>query len=227
MNAAIPDYVGLLFTLTTLLGVWLFKKAFKPSQLGVTILFIWLSLQGYLGYTGFYLENNAMPPKFMLAFFPTIIFMAFAFILPKGRAYMDSLDVEALHWIHVLRIPVEIVLYLLFAANTLPELLTYSGRNLDILAGLTVPLIIFYGLRKPILGNNRILLWNVIGVFLLLNIIAMVILSVETPFQQIHQSIATTGILYFPFIWLPSFLAPLVLFSHLISIRKLMPKKLN
>lgn len=161
----------------------------------------------------------------MLAFFPTLILMAFVFILPKGRAYVDGLNLEDLHWIHIVRIPVEIILYLLFVSNTLPELMTFGGRNLDILAGLTVPLIIFYGLRKPILSRNRILLWNVIGLFLLVNIIVMAILSIESPFQQIHQSIATTGILIFPYIWLPSFLAPLVLFSHLISIRRLLKTK--
>ena len=222
MDPAVPDYVNLLFTITTLLGVWLFKKAFKPNQLASTILFIWLTLHAYLAYSGFYRDNMTLPQPFMFALFPALIAIAAFFILPAGRKYMDGLDLENLHWIHVIRIPVEIVLYLLFVAETLPELLTFGGRNMDILAGLTVPLIIFYGLRKPILGTNRVLLWNVIGIFLLLNIIIMAILSVKTPFQQIHQSIETTGILAFPYIWLPCFLAPIVLFAHLVSIRQLL-----
>jgi hypothetical protein len=225
MNPNIPDYVNFLFTLTTLLGVWLFKKAFKPNQLITVILFIWLAFQAYLAHSGFYEDNTTLPPKFIFVLFPALIAIAVSFILPQGRAYMDSLEQEDLHWIHIIRIPVEIVLYLLFVANSIPELLTFSGRNLDILAGLTAPLVIFYGLRKPILGTNRVLLWNLIGVFLLLNIIVMVILSIKSPFQQIHQSIETTGILEFPFIWLPCFLAPMVLFAHLISIRHLLKSR--
>jgi hypothetical protein len=225
MNPNIPDYVNLLFTLTTLLGVWFFKKAFKPNQLVTVILFIWLALQGYLAFSGFYKDNSTLPPKFMLALFPALLAIATVFILPQGRKYLDDLNQEDLHWIHIIRIPVEVVLYLLFMANSIPELMTFGGRNLDILAGLTVLLVIFYGFRKPILGTNRVLLWNVIGVFLLLNIIVMAILSIKSPFQQIHQSIETTGILEFPFVWLPCFLAPMVLFAHLISIRQLLKSR--
>lgn len=137
---------------------------------------------------------------------------------------MDKLNPESLYWIHIVRIPVEIVLWMLFTVSLVPEVMTFEGRNYDIIAGLTAPLIIFYGIRRPIIDKNRLLLWNVLCLFLLLNIVVMAILSVKSPFQTMSFNIPNKGVLLFPFIWLPSFIVPTVLFSHLVSIRLLLKK---
>lgn len=222
MNSAIPEYVSLIFTFTTLFGVWLFKKAFKPKPLTWLLLFFWLAVQGLLAYSGLYQDNTTLPPKFIFVLAPPLLFIAALFITLKGRIFMDDLDLENLHWIHTIRIPIEIILYLLFVAKTLPEAMTFGGKNLDIIAGLTAPLIVLYGIRKPILSKNRMLLWNIICLFLLLNIVGLALFSIETPFQQLHFDIPTTGVLGFPFVWLPCFIVPMVLFGHLVSIRRLL-----
>lgn len=224
MSENIPVYTSLIFILCTLYGIWLFKRAFKPSKEVWMALIFWLTLQAYLAYTGFFQDNLTLPPKFAFALGPALILIGVIFFSKKGKLFMDGLDPEPLHWIHTVRIPVEVVLWLLFVAGEMPKMLTFEGKNLDILAGLTVPLIIFYGIRKNILDKNRMLLWNVICLFLVLNIVSMAILSVETPFQQLHLENPTQGIMYFPFIWLPSFIVPMVLFSHFVSIRKLLKK---
>ena len=55
----IPVFVTeLLFVFTTLLMVWFVKKAFAPSQKIWPVLFLWLAVQGYLAYLGFY-ENDS------------------------------------------------------------------------------------------------------------------------------------------------------------------------
>ncbi|WP_341225082.1 hypothetical protein [uncultured Arcticibacterium sp.] len=224
MNPEVPEYVSILFILTTLVTIWLFKRAFKPSQTMLVILYAWLGLQGYLASSGFYQDTTSLPPRFGLALIPALILMAFIFLSAKGKNFLDELDPESLYWIHTVRIPVEIVLWMLFVASQIPEAMTFEGRNYDIIAGLTAPLIIFYGIRKPIIDRNRLLLWNVLCLFLLLNVVVMAILSVEGPFQTMSFNNPNRGVLLFPFIWLPSFIVPTVLFSHLVSIRHLLKK---
>lgn len=224
MNHEIPEYVSIVFILTTLYSIWLFKRAFKPNQITLIILYLWLALQGFLANSGFYQDTMSLPPKFGLAIIPTFILIGIIFFTAKGKKFMDELETEPLYWIHTTRIPVEIVLWMLFVASQIPEVMTFEGRNYDIIAGLTAPLIIFYGIRKPIIDRNRLLLWNILCLFLLLNVVVMAILSVESPLQKMSFDIPNKGVLLFPFIWLPSFIVPMVLFSHFVSIRQLLKK---
>lgn len=224
MNPEIPSYVGYLFILTTLLTVWLFKRALKPKPVVFLLLFIWLAAQGSIAWLGFYEDTMSLPPRFALVILPALLLIAALFISKQGRAWIDALELENLHWVHVVRIPVEITLWLLFIANQIPELMTFEGRNLDIIAGLTVPIVIIYGLRKGILDNQRILLWNIIGIGLLLNIVIMAILSIESPFQQLAFNQPNKAVIQFPFVWLPALIVPFVLFSHLASLRQLLKK---
>ncbi len=224
MNPEIPSYVGILFILTTLLTVWLFKRALKPKPVVFLLLFIWLAAQGSIAWLGFHDDTMSLPPRFALVILPALLLIAALFISKQGRAWIDALELENLHWVHVVRIPVEITLWLLFIANQIPELMTFEGRNLDIIAGLTAPIVIIYGLRKGILDNQRILLWNIIGIGLLLNIVIMAILSIESPFQQLAFNQPNKAVIQFPFVWLPAFIVPFVLFSHLASLRQLLKK---
>lgn len=220
MIEELPEYVALLFTLTTLYAVWLFKKAFKPKQTTWLALFAWLAFQATLAYSGFYQDTNSLPPRFALALVPALFLVLYKVYIQSGT----EASLESLHWIHTVRIPVEIVLWLLASYETIPKLMTFEGRNFDIIAGITAPLIIYYGLRNTIIDRQRILLWNFIGLFLLANIVVTAILSVPSPFQQLAFETPNRAVLTFPFIWLPSFIVPMVLFSHLMSIKQLMRK---
>lgn len=69
--------------------------------------------------------------------------------------------------------------------------------------------------------KNIVLYWNVIGLVFLANIVSIAILSASTPFQQFGFEQPNKAILYFPFVWLPVFIVPLVLFGHLAAIKQL------
>ena len=220
MIEELPPFIAFLFTLTTLYAVWLFKKAFRPNQSTWLALFAWLAIQASLAYSGFYQDTTTLPPKFALAILPPFLFVLYLVYIKKGGGQ----SLENLHWIHTVRIPVEIVLWLLASYETIPKLMTFEGRNFDIIAGFTAPLIILYGLRKTIIDSQRVLLWNFIGLFLLANIVITAILSAPSPFQKLAFETPNVAVLTFPFVWLTSFIVPLVLFSHLMSIKQLMKK---
>ncbi len=128
-------------------------------------------------------------------------------------------------YLNVVRIPVEIVLFLLFLHNAVPEIMTFEGRNFDIIAGISAPFIAYYGLTKNRLNRHSILIWNFICLGLLMNIVTNGLFSAPSPIQKFAFDQPNIAILNFPFSWLPTFIVPIVLFGHLTSIRKLLKKK--
>ena len=218
----LPTYVSIVFVLTTLLTVWFFYKAAHHSNTTLIILLAWLALQSLVGISGFFTVTDVLPPRFLLLVLPPLFFIIGMFANARGRNYIDQLDIRMLTLLHVVRIPVEIVLYWLFINKSIPEIMTFEGRNFDILSGLTAPFVYYFGFIKKTLGKNVILFWNFLCLGLLLNIVIHAILSAPFPFQKFGFDQPNVGVLYYPFIWLPGCIVPLVLLSHLGAIRKLL-----
>ena len=221
----LPAYIAIVFALTTLLTVFIFYKATKKSSATLIVLGVWLILQSLIGLSGFYTTTDTVPPRFLLLIGPPLLFIITLFLTNRGKAYLDSLDLKTLTLLHVIRVPVEMVLLWLSIHKMIPELMTFEGRNFDILSGLTSPFIYYLGFVKKELNNRVILAWNFICLGLLINIVANAILSVATPFQKFAFDQPNIGILYFPFNALPACVVPLVLLAHLVAIRQLLASK--
>jgi hypothetical protein len=209
------------FAIITLLSVLQFYRATNQSKLFLAIIFVWMMIQLFIGLTDFYLDETSLPPRFVLLVFPPLLFIIILFITKKGKAFIDSLDIKQLTLLHTIRIPVEIALYYLFIAKAIPQEMTFEGRNFDIVAGLTAPIIYYLGYVKNIISKPILVAWNVICLGLLLNIVIVAVLSVNTSFQQFGFSQPNIAIAHFPFNWLACVIVPLVLLAHLASLRKL------
>lgn len=98
--------------------------------------------------------------------------------------------------------------------------MTFEGRNFDIVAGITAPIIVYFGFTKTKIDRQTILIWNVIFLGFLLNIVVNALFSAPSPIQIFAFDQPNIAILNFPFIWLPTFIVPIVLFGHLTSIRQ-------
>ena len=220
--ANFPTYISLVFALTTILTVGIFYKATTYSKTTIIILLAWLALQTFIGLSGFYTVTDTIPPRFLLLVLPPIVFILALFTTSKGKRYIDNLDTKTLTILHTIRIPVEIVLFWLFVNKAVPELMTFEGRNFDIISGLTAPFIFYFGFIRKQLNGKIILIWNFICLGLLINIVANAILSAPFPFQKFAFNQPNIAVLYFPFNWLPSCVVPLVLLSHLATIRQLL-----
>jgi len=222
----LPTYVPIVFALTTLLAVWLFYRAAHYSKYVVAVSFIWLAAQAAVALTGFYTQTYTLPPRMLLLLLPPLLLIAALFATSRGRLFISGLDTGALTLLHVVRIPVEVVLFWLYMGGAVPELMTFEGRNFDILAGLSAPVMYYLGYqRKSSVPTGVLLAWNFICLGLLVNIVVNGILSFPSPFQQFGFNQPNIALLYFPFIWLPCYIVPLVLFSHLVTIRQLLGYK--
>lgn len=218
---ALPLYVSIVFIATTFLTVGFFFKAARSSIKTLLALFSWLAVQGFIGYAMFYTVTDTLPPRFLLAVFPPLLTIVILFSTTSGRSYIDALHMKWLTLLHVVRIPVEVVLFWLCAYQLVPELMTFEGRNFDIVSGITAPIIFYFGCIKQQLPKAVMIGWNILCLALLINIVTHAVLSAPSPFQQLAFEQPNVGVLYFPFIWLPSCIVPLVLFSHLAALRQL------
>lgn len=217
----LPFYVSGVFILTTLLTIFIFFHAVGYSKSAIGIIITWALAQGIVSYSGFYLNTNTIPPRFALLVIPPLILIIGLFATTSGRNFIYRLDLKMLTWLHVVRIPVELVLLWLFQNGQVPELMTFEGRNFDIFSGLTAPIVAYFGFVKKSLSRKVILIWNIICLLLLFNIVGTAVLSAPFPFQQFAFDQPNVGVFYFPFAWLPGVVVPLVLFAHLAAIRRL------
>jgi len=234
----LPTYIAFTFEVTTIVVLLLFiftirnsnseatRKKTIPVFLG---LIIWMLIQTILTQKNIYNTNtNSFPPKIMLfGVMPTFLVIIYLFVTKNGRQFIDSLPLKNLTYLNVIRIPVEVVLFWLFLNKAIPELMTFEGRNFDILAGITAPFIAYFGFTKAKLNKQTILIWNFISLSLLINIVANAIFSIPSAIQKFAFKQPNIAILYYPYSWLPTFIVPIILFGHLASIRQLLAKKVD
>ena len=225
----LPIYIPIVFILTTLCTLILFYIATQKSKKTLYIILIWLTLQAIISKTLFYTVTHTLPPRMLFLIAPPILCIFTLFFTRKGTNFINKINIKYLTYLHTIRIPIECILFLLFIHKTIPKILTFEGSNFDILIGISAPFIAYFGLRKTTLFNkttytkkNLLITWNIIGILCLGNVVIHGILSVPTPFQIFGFTQPNIALLYFPFSWLPSFIVPTVLLSHLITIKHLL-----
>ena len=227
-----PLFLFIAITLTT---VFLFLRTIKypnfkiPRKTAKTvmiILFIWIALQGWLGFRGGYRDYVFTPPKiFILGVAPAFLFILCLLLVSKGRTFLKQLDLKALTVLHLIRIPVELGLFFLCAHKVLPTEMTFTGQNFDILSGLTAPLIVWLVFVKKRKNAKAVLIiWNFICLALLANIVYTAIFSTPYPFQKFGMEQPNIAVFYFPYVWLPTVIVPLVVLAHISTFLKLFSK---
>lgn len=219
MNLHLPAFIGLLLILCLALALFCFYRASGNNWKILIMPLLIVFIQGILAFSDFYVQFEEHPMRFPILLAPSMLLIILVMLVPNTRKVMDNFDPGWLTFLHIVRFPVELVLYWLFIYNQIPEVMTFEGRNFDILSGLSAPFIAYWAYVKRNLDRKWIILWNVICLVLLINIVTTAILSAPTPLQQIEFDHPNKGVFYFPFIWLPCMIVPLVLLSHILCIR--------
>jgi hypothetical protein len=213
-------FTKILFFVTTLLTVAIFYRASRSRNF-LIIASVWTAVQLLIGLTDFYTNTSVMPPRVGLLVIPPFVLTILLFTRPVGRLFIQSLNLKTLTLLHTVRIPVEVVLYLLFVGKTIPVIMTFEGRNFDILAGLTAPIVYYLVFVKQVFGRKFLIAWNLICLCLLTNIVLTAVFSFESPFQQFGFEQPNIAIAHAPFNLLPAVIVALVLFSHLVVLWRL------
>lgn len=117
-------------------------------------------------------------------------------------------------FLNTVRLPIEIILLELYLNKMIPQLMTFEGRNFDVVLGITAPIVGYLYLKKRI-SKIKLIAWNVIGVFFICFILVNAILSSELPFQQFAFDQPNRALNFFPFILLPAVIVPIVIWTHI------------
>ncbi len=225
----IPQHITLVFILTTLAGFVISvlsvafserKRLARKATMIALLLMMWLIFQSTLALNGWFMDRLSKPPHILFPLIVNLVLFVLAFATPLGRKFMDSLSLKTLVWIHVVRIPVEICLYWLAQNKQVPWSVTFEKFNYDIIFGITAPIFIYLFFYRKKISENVFLTWNILGLVSVMAVFIRAAGAVPSPMQAWDFNQPNYAVLHFPFIWLPAFIVPVVVFAHLVAIRR-------
>lgn len=228
----VPAYVSIIFIVTTFATIAILLQAVKfvsldklPSKILLFVLPLWIVFQTILSIGGFYQETNSTPPRIVVfGVLPAVLLIVayLAFFLE----FVERLPLTILTATHIVRIPVEITLFWLFGAGMVPRIMTFEGANFDIASGVLAIIVLIIAFRGGKVSRPLIIAFNIIGLILLGVIVTIAALSVQSPMQQMSFDQPNRAVLFFPYVFLPTIIVPIVLASHLFALYKSLRGKL-
>ena len=152
---------------------------------------------------------------------PAILVWGGLLLSPSLHRLMDFIP---LHWIlltQMFRIGVEVYLFYFYRWGLMPRAITWEGQNFDVLLGMSAPILAgmyyFMGYR----ARWTLFAWNLVGIGTVLNAARIGLLAAPTPFYHAEFEPMNRVILFFPYVWLPVFLVPFAIGSHVVALKKI------
>ena len=193
-----------------------------PLIAGIAL--IYLVIPAILASRGLLDRYDPLPaPALVMVAIIAVLTVTITLAAPGARI-VAAVGLPALVGFQTFRIPVEWLLHRLYQEGVVPVQMTYSGRNFDIVTGVTAAALAVWLLRgRP--PKGIVLAWNVLGLALLANIVTIAVLSTPVPFRQFLEGPANTLPSRVPYVWLPTFLVQMALAGHVLVFRRLAAEK--
>jgi hypothetical protein len=193
----------------------------------LAILLAYLAIPSALARLGMLSRYDPLPaPALLLLLGLTLLTVAIVFS-PLGARIAAEIALGAIVALQAFRIPVELLLHRLYLEGAVPIQMTYLGRNFDVISGITGLVLGLWLLSRRPTPRGVVLAWNLLCLALLVNIVAVAVLSTPVPFRRFTEGPPNLLPSTFPYIWLPSFLVQVALGSHLLVFRRLRGRPTN
>ena len=179
----------------------------------------WMAITWIAADAGVFRNWEQTPPPF--AFLVLMIFVLAGAIAwsPLGLRIARFIPLWILVAVQAFRLPLEIAMHALYERGIMPEQMSYSGFNFDIVTGATA-IIVAALVWSGAAGRRLVAAWNLLGMVLLVNIVTVAILA--TPrFRYFGDDALNTFVMDPPFVWLPSVPVLAALAGHLLIFRAL------
>ena len=194
------------------------KKVFNGTLISLAG---WAIATSLLSWSGVLSDFSSFPPKLIIVLIIPLVTIIWLVRTKEVKEILIHTPPESIIWLQSFRIIVEILLWRLYIDNLAPIQMTFEGRNFDILSGLTA-LVVAYLVANKKISSPLVIAWNLTCLALLVNIVAIAILSMPTPFRVFMNEPANTIVTKFPIVWLPALLVPLAYGLHFLSLRQMM-----
>jgi len=189
----------------------------------VVVSTVWMAGTWRAAESGVLRQWDATPPPFALLVVGILCLSVALAWTGYGRRLAYGLPLWALVGIQGFRLPLELAMHAMYERGIMPEQMSYSGRNFDIVTGFTA-LVVAWLVSAGRMGRRLVLIWNVVGLLLVLNVVTIGILS--TPrFRLFGDDRINVFITYTPFVWLPAVMVLAALAGHLIVFRALSSRR--
>jgi len=196
--------------------VALVHRARGPSGSVAIGMAVYLAAYYGLGASG--LIDDAAPPKPLLLLVPALTTsLWFALRSRAGDALAVRAPIAALVGLHVFRLPLELLMHAWSREGALPPQMTFAGQNWDIVTGALALVLAPFAARS----RTAVLIWNIVGLALLLNIVTVAITSIPGPLRLFMNDPPNLLVMRAPYIWLPTFLVQVALAGHILVFRAL------
>lgn len=200
---------------------WTKQRELKIFFLITVILLTWVVLLTALSYEKFFADFSKLPPRPVLALLIPLPFVLLFAFSKTGTKLLQLIPAQWLVIMQSFRILVEVLILFAFLANKLPIQMSFEGRNFDVLTGILALPAGYLLIKKKSYSPKIIIVFNVVGLLLLLNILTIAVLSMPTSFSYFTNEPSAALIAQFPFILLPGVLVPIAYSFHIFSLRQL------
>lgn len=218
----------ILITLTSFVG-FLFAVAFSKTPsiskyatwVSIPVL-LWVIFQSTLSLNRWYMDRTGAPLLFPYLF--TSGCMLAILIIPRLRIWACGLRIEVLIALQLLRLPLELLLQWSARFRQSSWELTSYGGSVELLFGLTAPLMIWL-LRKQTRPARWVLLsWNSAGIIALIVLWLKGLLGAPSSIQSRAFDTPNYLLVHFPGSWIVTVIIPVLLFAQLAVIVQLVAK---
>jgi hypothetical protein len=178
----------------------------------------WLLSTGALAASGYLLRFDLTPPPPAVLFFLTF---AMGVGLGSSNIGLRTAEVIPLHWLvlsQCFRLPLELVMHQAAVEGTMPNVMSFSGYNFDIVTGITSIIVAILLKRGASIELAR--WWNRLGAALLTAIVMIAFLS-SPMVRAFGNDQVNVWVAYVPFVWLPTILVAFAIFGHIVIYRRL------
>jgi hypothetical protein len=200
------------------------RQAGAGSLVMIAVALVHLVIPAVLASSGAIDRYSPMPAPALLMILAVAIVTLAITLAPVGARVIAAVGLPALIGFQVFRIPVEWLLYRLYQEGVVPVQMTYAGRNVDIVSGVTAGVLALWLMRGH-RSKGIVLAWNVLGLALLVNIVVVAVLSTPVPFRRFLEGPPNVLPSLFPYVWLPTLLVQMALAGHVLVFRRLVQDK--
>ena len=181
----------------------------------------WLAFSAALGLSGFLAHFEGFPPRLLVLLVPTVA-LPLALGFSRTGTALAGAPLAVLVGFHAFRLPLELVMHQAMLDGAMPEQMTYTGNNFDIVTGATA-LVVGALAARGLAPRWLLVVWNALGSLLLLTILVIAVVSLPAvgAFGRAPERL-NTWVAYFPFVWLPAGLVSAAILGHVLLWRRLL-----
>lgn len=186
----------------------------------------WMVLTAGLAVTGVLSRADLRPPPMALLIAGVVVLSVAIGVSPLGGRLAHDVPLPTLVALQMFRLPLELVMHRAATLGIMPNELSFTGYNLDIVTG-TGAVVLFIALRlRPRLPRAFVWAWNLWGLWCLavIVVIAVTTAPMVRAFGDDPRHI-NTWVLFFPYVWLPAVLVPIAIAGHLVVTRALLSER--